>query len=44
VNNLWVLDGPSFASYDEKNPTLIVIAVAIRAADHLAEAMRTNEV
>jgi choline dehydrogenase-like flavoprotein len=44
VNNLWVLDGASFTSYCEKNPTLTVIAVAMRAADHLAEAARSNEV
>jgi glucoside 3-dehydrogenase (cytochrome c) catalytic subunit len=44
VKNLWVLDGASFPSYCEKNPTLTVIAVAIRASDHLAEALRTLEV
>jgi choline dehydrogenase-like flavoprotein len=44
VKNLWVLDGASFTSYCEKNPTLTVVAVAIRAADHLAEALRRGEV
>jgi len=44
VNNLWVLDGASFTSYCEKNPTLTVTAVAMRAADHLAEALRQGEV
>ena len=44
VNNLWVLDGASFTSYNEKNPTLTVIAVAMRAAEHLAEALRRGEV
>jgi choline dehydrogenase-like flavoprotein len=43
VKNLWVLDGSSFTSYCEKNPTLTVVAVAIRACDHLAEALRTME-
>jgi choline dehydrogenase-like flavoprotein len=43
VKNLWVLDGASFTSYCEKNPTLTVVAVAIRASDHLAEALRTME-
>ena len=43
VKNLWVLDGASFTSYCEKNPTLTVTAVAIRASDHLAEALRTME-
>jgi choline dehydrogenase-like flavoprotein len=44
VRNLWVLDGASFTSYCEKNPTLTVVAVALRAADHLAEALRRSEV
>ena len=44
VRNLWVLDGASFTSYCEKNPTLTVIAVAIRGCDHLAEALRKMEV
>ncbi len=44
VKNLWVLDGASFTSFCEKNPTLTVIAVAMRAADHLAEAMKRGEV
>jgi choline dehydrogenase-like flavoprotein len=44
VQNLWVLDGASFTSYCEKNPTLTVVAVAIRASDHLAEALRKMEV
>ena len=43
VKNLWVLDGASFTSYNEKNPTLTVVAVAIRAAEHLAEALRRSE-
>jgi glucoside 3-dehydrogenase (cytochrome c) catalytic subunit len=43
VKNLWVLDGASFTSYCEKNPTLTVTAVAIRASEHLAEALRTME-
>jgi choline dehydrogenase-like flavoprotein len=44
AKNLWVLDGASFTSYNEKNPTLTVIAVALRAAEHLARAMNRNEV
>jgi glucoside 3-dehydrogenase (cytochrome c) catalytic subunit len=43
VKNLWVLDGASFTSYCEKNPTLTVMAVAIRASDHLAEALKAME-
>jgi choline dehydrogenase-like flavoprotein len=44
VKNLWILDGASFTSYAEKNPTLTVIAVAMRAAHYLAEALRKGEV
>jgi len=44
VKNLWVLDGASFTSFCEKNPTLTVIAVAMRAADQLRDAMRKAEV
>ncbi len=44
VKNLWVLDGASFTSYAEKNPTLTVIAVAMRAAHYLAEALKKDEV
>jgi choline dehydrogenase-like flavoprotein len=44
LKNLWILDGASFTSYAEKNPTLTVITVAMRAAHHLAEALRKGEV
>ena len=44
VKNLWVLDGASFTSFCEKNPTLTVIAVALRAAHHLAESLRRGDV
>jgi choline dehydrogenase-like flavoprotein len=43
VKNLWILDGASFTSCAEKNPTLTVIAVAMRAAQHLAESLRKGE-
>lgn len=44
VRNLWILDGASFTSGSEKSPTLTVIAVAMRAAHYLAEALRKGEV
>jgi len=44
VRNLWVLDGASFTSFCEKNPTLTVIAIAMRAADHLVKALKRGEV
>lgn len=40
VKNLWVLDGACFTSYAEKNPTLTVIALAMRGAHYLAEALK----
>lgn len=44
LKNLWILDGASFTSYAEKNPTLTVIAVAMRGAHYLAEALRAGDV
>jgi len=44
LKNLWILDGASFTSYAEKNPTLTVITVAMRAAHYVAEALRRGEV
>ena len=44
VRNLWVFDGASFTSFCEKNPTLTVNAVAMRAADHLVEALRRGDI
>jgi len=36
VKNLFVVDGSSFPSATEKNPTLTILAVAWRATDYLA--------
>jgi choline dehydrogenase-like flavoprotein len=44
VKNLWILDGASFTSGTEKSPTLTVIALAMRAAQNIAEALRRGEV
>jgi len=44
VKNLWILDGASFTSGTEKSPTLTVIALAIRAAQNIAAALRRGEV
>ena len=44
VKNLWILDGASFTSGAEKSPTLTVIALAMRAAQNIAEALRRGEV
>lgn len=44
VKNLFVVDGSSFPTYPEKNPTETVIAVAMRAAEHLAEELRKGNI
>ena len=42
VKNLFVVDGSSFPSYPEKNPTETVVAVSLRAAEYLAEQLRSG--
>lgn len=44
VKNLFVVDGSSFPSYPEKNPTETVIAVSLRAAEYLAGELRKSNV
>jgi choline dehydrogenase-like flavoprotein len=43
VDNLFVTDGAVFASNADKNPTLTIMALAWRAADHILERMRRKE-
>ncbi|HLQ13268.1 MAG TPA: GMC family oxidoreductase [Steroidobacteraceae bacterium] len=43
VGNLFVTDGAVFASNADKNPTLTIMALAWRAADHILERMRRRE-
>ncbi len=40
VNNLYVVDGSSFISSGAVNPTLTIIANALRVGDHLLERMK----
>src|SRR6266508_1095556 len=40
VENLYVADGSGFIDYSEKNPTLTVMALASRSADHICEQLR----
>ena len=40
VDNVFVVDGSSFTTAPEKNPTLTILALAWRAADYLAEELR----
>lgn len=43
IPNLFVSDGSVFASSAAANPTLTIVALAIRQADHIAERMRRRE-
>jgi choline dehydrogenase-like flavoprotein len=44
VHNLLVADGSCFVSSACQNPTLTMMAIAVRACDHLVERFRRNEV
>ena len=43
VPNLFISDGSVFASSAAANPTLTIVALAIRQADHIAGRMRRKE-
>ncbi|MGH9469484.1 MAG: GMC oxidoreductase [Terriglobia bacterium] len=40
IKNLYVTDASCFVSSTEKNPTLTILALAMRAADHIADEMK----
>jgi choline dehydrogenase-like flavoprotein len=42
VKNLFIVDGAVFASHSEKNPTLTIIALAWRAADHIVTELKSG--
>jgi choline dehydrogenase-like flavoprotein len=42
VENLYVADGSGFIDYSEKNPTLTVMTLASRSADHVYEQLRRS--
>ena len=44
VSNLFVTDGGPFASNADKNPTLTIMALAWRAADHIVDRLRRKEI
>jgi len=44
VKNVFVVDGSSFTSASEKNPTLTILAISWRASDYLAEQIKRGEV
>jgi len=43
VDNLYIGDGAVFASKAHKNPTLTIMALAMRSADHIATRLRKGE-
>jgi choline dehydrogenase-like flavoprotein len=43
VKNLFVLDGSVFPSASEKNPTLTIMALAARTAEHMAARAKRGE-
>ncbi len=44
VPNLYVVDGSVFPSASEKNPTLTIMALAARTADHISDRFRKGEI
>jgi len=44
VPNLYVVDGSVFPSSSEKNPTLTIMALAARSADHISDRLRKGEI
>lgn len=44
IKNLFISDGSQFTTGASENPTLTIVALAIRQADHLAGLMSRNEV
>jgi choline dehydrogenase-like flavoprotein len=43
VKNVFLTDGATFPSNADKNPTLTIMALAWRAADHILELMRSKD-
>lgn len=44
VKNLFVVDGSCFVTFPEKNPTLTIMALAVRASRHMAEEVRKGNI
>jgi choline dehydrogenase-like flavoprotein len=44
IKNLFVVDGSSFVSAGWQNPTMTILSLSMRAAEHLAEQMRQGNV
>jgi choline dehydrogenase-like flavoprotein len=44
IKNLFVVDGSAFVTGGSQNPTLTICALSMRAADYIADRMRTREI
>ncbi len=44
IKNLFISDGSQFSPGAAENPTLTIVALAIRQADYIAEQMGKNEI
>src|SRR5690606_14023730 len=44
ISNLFICDGSSFVTSGRGQPTMTIMALAFRAAEHIARAARSNEV
>jgi len=44
IKNLFVSDGSQFTSSGTENPTLTIVALAIRQADYIADQMKRKEI
>jgi choline dehydrogenase-like flavoprotein len=44
IKNLFVVDGSSFVSAGSQNPTLSMVALALRSSEYLAEAVRKGNI
>ena len=44
IPNLFISDGSQFPSSGAANPTLTIVALAIRQAEYIAEKMRGNKI
>jgi choline dehydrogenase-like flavoprotein len=43
IPNLFVVDGSPFVTFPEKNPTLTIMALAVRTSKYIAEQRRKGE-
>jgi choline dehydrogenase-like flavoprotein len=44
IKNLFVVDGSSFVTCGWQNPTMTILALSMRASEHLAEEMKKRNI